>query len=442
TADAANAGSAEASAQAPGATAGGASAETPSADSPPPSAHSAADAAASSFAAGPADWTQWRGAARDGRVAGFRAPAAWPKTLREEWKVNVGTGHATPLVADGRVYVFARAGDEEVLRALDARNGRELWKSSHAVAYEMNPAARGHGKGPKSTPALSGDTICTLGIAGTLSCHDARNGRVKWRKEFGSQYGTTSPIYGTSMSPVFDGGRLVAHVGGHDRGALTAFDAETGKVRWSFEPDGPSYASPVIATLAGARQIITFTQKELVAVKPDTGELLWKLPAKTGYDTNCNTPVVYKDLVIFSREGRGVEAVRVVREGKALVAREAWRNEENELYMSSPVVERGVLFGFSSRKKGQFFAVDADTGKTLWQGEGRAGENAAILTTGDLILALTDDATLHVLSADAKSFATVARVNVATSPTWAHPVPVADRLLVKDETTLASLSLR
>lgn len=393
-------------------------------------------------AAGAVDWTQWRGATRDGRVAGFRAPAAWPKTLREEWKVTVGTGHSTPLLADGRVYVFAREGEEEVLRALDARTGRELWKTSYAVPYEMHPAARAHGKGPKSTPAISGDRLCTLGIAGTLSCHDARTGRLRWRKNFGEQYGRTSPQFGTATSPVFDGDRLIAHVGGHDRGALTAFDAATGKVRWSFEPDGPAYASPVIATLAGARQVITFTQKELVGVRAETGELLWKLPSKTQYDENCNTPVVYKDLVIFSREERGLEAVRLAREGRSLVAREAWRNGETELYMSTPVVEGGVLFGLSSRKKGQFFAVDAETGKTIWQGEGRAGENAAVLTTGDYFLALTNDATLYVLPSRANSFAPAARYTVATSPTWAHPVVAGASILVKDETTLASLSLR
>ncbi|HEX5709022.1 MAG TPA: PQQ-binding-like beta-propeller repeat protein [Pyrinomonadaceae bacterium] len=393
-------------------------------------------------AADAGDWTQWRGASRDGRVAGFVAPSAWPKTLREEWKVKVGVGHSTPLLSGGRVYVFAREGEEEVLRALDARNGRELWKSSHAVAYEMHNAARAHGKGPKSTPALSGNNLCTLGIAGDLTCHDARTGRVKWRKSFAAQYGKTAPQFGTAMSPVFDGGRLIAHVGGHDRGALTAFDAETGKVKWSFEPDGPAYASPVIATLAGTRQLITFTQKELVGLKAETGELLWKLPSKTQYDENCNTPVIHKDLVIFSREERGIEAVRLVREGGRVVAREAWRNTENELYMSTPVVERGVLFGFSSRQKGQFFAIDAETGKTLWQGEGRAGENAAILSTGRFFLALTNDATLYVLASDAGSFTPAARYTVATSPTWAHPVVAGASLLVKDETTLASLSLK
>src|SRR5215212_9224279 len=125
-----------------------------------------------------ADWPQWRGPNRDGRVLGFNAPRSWPKTLREQWKVTVGVGHSSPLLVGDRLYVFARAGEDEVLLALDAANGKEVWRSAQKVAYEMNPAATGHGKGPKSTPVYSNNRVYTLGISGSLSCHDARTGKV------------------------------------------------------------------------------------------------------------------------------------------------------------------------------------------------------------------------------------------------------------------------
>ena len=174
-------------------------------------------------------WPQWRGPNRDGYVGGVSVPRVWPKTLKEEWKVTVGVGHSSPLVSDGKIYVFARQGETETLLCLDALTGKEVWKSApHAVAYEMNSAARDHGKGPKSTPVAAGGKIFTLGISGHLSAHDARTGRLAWRKDFSKQYPSTSPLYGTSMSPVVEKNLLIAHVGGHDRGALTAFDTETG----------------------------------------------------------------------------------------------------------------------------------------------------------------------------------------------------------------------
>ncbi|HEX8354586.1 MAG TPA: PQQ-binding-like beta-propeller repeat protein, partial [Pyrinomonadaceae bacterium] len=376
-------------------------------------------------------------------AAGVAPPSAWPKELKPRWRVTVGVGHSSPVVGGGVVYQFARQGEEEVLVALDASTGKELWRAGAVPApYTVNPAATDHGKGPKSTPVLANGRVYTLGIAGLLSAHDARTGRLVWRKDFSKQFPSTSPLYGTSMSPVVVGDLLIAHVGGHDKGALTAFDAATGAVRWSYDADGPAYSSPVLLTAGGERQIVTFTQKELVAVSAANGALLWKMPAKTSYDTNCNTPVVYKDTVVVSLEGAGLVALRPAREGGKWAAREVWRNAENELYMNTPVVHGGALYGLSTRKKGQFFAVDAATGKTLWQGPGRMGENASLVNVGGALVALTNDAVLYVLPPGAASFAPAAQYTVATSQTWAHPVFTGDHVLVKDETTLASLSLR
>ncbi len=390
-----------------------------------------------------AEWPQWRGPNRDGMAAGVSAPAAWPKELKPGWRVTVGVGHASPVVSGGVVYQHARQGEEEVLLALDAATGKELWRAGAVPApYEMNSAARDHGKGPKSTPVVAAGRVYTLGIAGLLSAHDAKTGRLVWRKDFSKQFPTNSPLYGTAMSPIVVGDLLIAHVGGPDKGALTAFDAATGAVKWSYDADGPAYSSPVLLTAGGERQVITFTQKELVAVSAATGAPLWKLPAKTSYDTNCNTPVVFKDTVVVSIEGQGLVALRPAREGGKWAAREVWRNEENELYMNTPVLQGSTLYGLSVRKKGQFFAVDAATGKTLWQGPGRMGENASVMNLGGTLLALTNDAVLYVLPASATSFAPSAQYTVATSQTWAHPVVLGDQLLIKDETTLAALSLK
>jgi outer membrane protein assembly factor BamB len=350
-------------------------------------------------------------------------------------------GHSSPLFVDGKVYVFARQGEEEVLLALDGATGKELWRAAQPIAYNMHPAARAHGKGPKSTPVYSNGKIYTFGITGVLSCHDARAGRLLWRKEFSKQYPQTSPLYGTAMSPIIDRGLLIAHVGGPDKGALTAFDSETGVVKWAYDADGPAYASPLVVTLAGVRQIVTFTQKEFVGVSAADGKLLWKLPAKSSYDENAVTPIAYKDMLIFAREDQGITAIRLTKQGQQLIAQEVWNNRENELYMSTPVIEGNLLFGMSARNKGQVFSIDADTGKTLWQSAGRMAENIAFLNAGKLLLLLTNDAKLIVLPSSAKEYKPIAEYTVANSPTWAHPVVNGNHILIKDETTLTSLTI-
>lgn len=388
-----------------------------------------------------ADWPQWRGPNRDGHVAGVTFPKAWPQGLKETWKVTVGVGHSSPVVVDNRVFVFARQGEEEVLMALDGSTGKELWRSSNAVAYEMNPAAVGHGKGPKSTPVVWNNRVYTLGITGALSAHDARTGKVIWRREFSKQFPVTSPLYGTATSPVIEKGLLIAHVGGHDKGALVAFDPNTGEPRWTYDGDGPAYASPIVVTLAGVRQVVTFTQKELIGVDAANGKLLWKLPAKTSYDTNSITPILYRDMLIISREEQGLFAFRIEKQGHELVPREVWNNRESPLYLSTPILQGNRLVGFSVRNRGMFFALDADTGKTLWQSPGRIAENAALLDVGQSVLALTTNATLVVLNPGAKAFEKQVEFEVAQSATWAHPVISRGQLLIKDETTLRSLAM-
>jgi outer membrane protein assembly factor BamB len=360
--------------------------------------------------------------------------------LKEEWKVTVGVGHASPVVAGAKIYIFARQGEEETLLCLDAATGKEIWRSSQPISYQMNPAAMGHGKGPKSTPVVNNGSVFTLGISGVLSAHDARTGKVKWRHEFSKQYPNTSPLYGTAMSPMVDNGLLIAHVGGQDKGALTAFDAETGAVKWTNDMDGPAYASPILVTLAGVRQVVTFMQKDFVGVDAASGKLLWKLPAKSEYDTNSVTAISYKDMLIFSREEQGLFAIRLAKQRGEIVPQEIWSNRENIVYLSTPVMHGSTLFGFSVLKKGQFFALDADTGKTLWQGPGRMGDNAAILNVGgSVFLALTNEGNLIVLPVNAKEFAPSVQYTVANSPTWAHPVVIGNRILIKDESTLRSL---
>lgn len=388
------------------------------------------------------DWSQWRGPNRDGKITSASAPQSWPKTLKEQWKVPVGVGHASPVFGYGKVYVFARQGDDEVLLALDPVTGKQLWRTAEPIAYEMHPAAAGHGKGPKSTPVVSNGNVYTFGITGVLSAHDAATGELKWRREFGRDFPATSPLYGTATSPLMENGLLVVHVGGPDKGALRAFGAQTGIVNWSNNTDGPAYASPIVVTLAGVRQVVTFMQKDLVGVDAATGRMLWRVPAKSGYDTNAVTPVIYKDMIIAAREDQGLTAFRLVKRETELVPEVVWSNKEVELYMNTPVLEGNQLIGLSVRNKGQFFSIDADTGKTLWQGPGRTGENAAIVNlAGKVLLLLPNDANLIVQPLTAKSYSPAAQYTVANSPTWAHPLIFGKQILIKDNSTLASFAL-
>ena len=387
------------------------------------------------------DWPGWRGPARDGIITSFSAPQTWPDQLKVKWKLQVGAGHSSPVVVGRRVYLHSRQDEKEIVSSFDLDTGKPLWQDGYAVSYTMNPAATGHGKGPKSTPVFSNGKLYTLGITGIISCYDAAAGKLVWRKEFSKEFKNTSPYFGTAMSPVVDRGLLIAHVGGHDSGALIAFDAETGNVKWKWNGDGPGYASPIVVELEGTRQVVTQTQQNIVGVSAATGELLWQIPFTTEYVQNIVTPVAYKQTLILSGLDKGTMAIKVVKRGNKWATEQIWQNSQVSMYMNSPVVSGDYLFGLSHKRKGQFFCIDARTGETLWTSEGREGDNAAMLAASSVLFLLTDDAELTIAKSNAKAFEPLKKYTVAQSPTWAHPVVLGNRILIKDASTLALLSL-
>jgi outer membrane protein assembly factor BamB len=387
------------------------------------------------------DWTQWRGASRDGRVTSFIAPKTWPEQLKMKWKIEVGFGHSSPVMAGKKVFLHSRQGEQETTSCFDLDTGKLLWKDSYAVDYKMNPAALGHGKGPKSTPVIADGKLYTLGITGILSGYDTTTGKVQWRKEFSKQFKSQAPDFGTAMSPVVDTGLVIAHVGGSDSGALIAFDAATGAEKWSWKGDGPGYASPIVVTLAGIRQVVTQSQQNIIGINVASGELLWQIPFTTEYVQNIVTPVLYKETLIFSGLDKGTFAIKLTNSNGKLKPETVWTNKEVAMYMNSPVVNGDYLYGMSHKKKGQFFCIDARTGTTVWTSNGREGDNAAILTAGSVLFLLDDGADLTIANADAKKYEVLKKYTVAQSATWAHPAVIGKQILIKDYASLALWSI-
>jgi outer membrane protein assembly factor BamB len=328
-----------------------------------------------------------------------------------------------------RVFAFSRQEPNEVLRALDVATGKVLWETTYTATFKPNPAAtRRHGTGPKSTPTYANGRLFTLGMSGIVSAFDAQSGKILWQKPAP----TVEPLYHTAMSPLVERGLVIVHVGGHNNGALTAFAAETGEVRWAWPGDGPAYGSPIAVDLAGVRQIITLTQEHLIGVHAETGALLWRRPFAVRATRNAVTPIVVGQHVIVSGLEKSVTAFTVVRRGSELAIEDVWENTETTMDMSTGVVIGDTLYGFSPRNSGQFFALDARSGKTLWLTEGRVADNAAVVGAGALWMALEDDAELVVSRANPAKFEPLRRYTVAESATWAQPVVSGNRILVKD----------
>ena len=374
------------------------------------------------------DWPQWRGPNRDGAVSAFREPAAWPEALKQQWKVEVGNGYATPLVVGQRLYLFTRQGEEEVMSALDAASGKVVWRTAYPAPFQMVGATARHGAGPKSTPAFANGRLFSLGMTNIVTAFDAATGKQLWQKPATS----AQPAFHTAMSPLVDGNLMIVHVGGPGDAALTAFDVATGNVRWTWTGDSPAYGSPIVVELAGTRQLVTFTHRNLVGVSLASGELLWQRPFRTPSDTTSQTPILFRDTIIQNGRDNGVTAFRVVRRDGKWTTEDVWQTKEVSLHMTNGVAIDGVLYGLSHLSAGQYFALDLATGAVLWKSDPRQAENAAMVRAGDTIFSLEDDGEMVVMKANRTAMNVVRRYDVADSQTWAQPAISGSRLYVKD----------
>ncbi|HEX4997177.1 MAG TPA: PQQ-binding-like beta-propeller repeat protein [Terriglobia bacterium] len=383
------------------------------------------------------DWPQWRGPNRDGAVTAFTEPSSWPDALKQRWQIEVGEGYATPILVGQRVYMFTRQKEEEVMTALDAASGETVWRSAYPAPFNMFAATARHGPGPKSTPTYADGRLFTLGMSSIVTAFDASSGRQIWQKPATK----AQPQYHTAMSPVVDGNRVIVHVGGPNAAALTAFDAATGNVQWTWDGDSPAYGSPMVAEFGGVRQVVVFTHQNLIGVAAATGELLWKRPFTTPSNTTAQTPIIYRDTIIQAGRENGFTAFRPTRQNGAWTTGDLWQTKEVSLHMTNGVAVDGVLYGLSHLNSGQYFALDLDTGRVLWKSEPRQADNAAIVRAGHTIFSLEDDADMVVMKASREAFTVIHRYPMAMSATWAQPAISGNRFFVKDVTKLTLWTL-
>lgn len=316
--------------------------------------------------------------------------------------------------------------------ALEASSGRTIWRTAYPALFKMNPATKAHGEGPKSTPLFHGGRLFTLGISGIVSAFDATTGKVLWQRPASP----VEPLYHTAQSPIAVGDLVILHVGGHNSGALTAFEAATGKERWAWKGDGPAYGSPVMATLGGTRQLVTMTQQQVVGLDPATGLLLWQRPLKAFADANSFTPIIYDGTVITSARDAGINAFRPVKGAGGWSTEALWQVKDVEMMFSNAVVSGDRLYGLSWKNSGQVFALDPRTGKVLWTGAAREATNSAIVKSGDLLFFLHEDARLVVARGSAAGLERLKTYSVADSATWAQPTLSGNRIFIKDVAAL------
>jgi outer membrane protein assembly factor BamB len=336
------------------------------------------------------------------------------------------------------VILFHRAGDRELVESLDAATGASQWQYGYPTAYRDD---FGFDEGPRAVPVVADGVVYTFGAEGELSAIGLQRGERLWAEHTAAQFRVAKGFFGAAGSPLVEGGRVIANIGGEKAGIIS-FSARKGAVEWTATQDAASYSSPAGATIAGRRYAIFLTRSGLVGLDPATGAVRFQRPwrARANASVNAATPIVVDDMIFISAEyGPGAAVLRL--EGSTLT--ELWSsNDVLSNHYATSVYANGVLYGFHGRQEygPSLRAVDFRSGQVKWSEE-RFGAGTVTLA-GDQLVVVRENGELILAPATPAGFKPTARAKVLAGTVRAYPALDAGFLYVRNDDTLVCLDLR
>jgi outer membrane protein assembly factor BamB len=384
------------------------------------------------LSAGPPAWPGFGGPAAD-----FAAPALPPGPPAVRWRRPLGPGESG-VVTDGTAVftLYSVATDkktgEEVVLAADAATGDTRWEHRYPLAMRPNQQTfRGDPIGPQATPLVHAGRLVTVGFAGALHALDPATGAVAWRHDLVADFGATPVQFGFSGSPVGLGDRILVPVGGN-RAAVVALSAADGAVRWASEPAEPSYATPVVMSVAGEQQVVQVTRDHVLGLSAADGTTRWKYPFKDKGLTNVPTPLPLPgDRLLIS--GQGADGTRLLQLTRTSAA-EVWARKQPRFFHFNWLTADRLVFGYADKS---LVAVRLADGETAWTKGGLAGGNLA--RVGDAFLRLRETGDLARLRLTADGAGEPEPLATAAGRCWTPPAVSGTTVFVRSNRELLAV---
>jgi outer membrane protein assembly factor BamB len=379
-----------------------------------------------------ADWPGWRGAKRDDVSVETGLLKSWPaKGPKQLWLFeNAGKGYAGYSVVGGRLFTMGTRDAKELLIALDAATGKELWALSIGDIFNNK-----WGDGPRSTPTVDGANVYAMSAQGNLVCAQVSDGKMLWYKKM-KDLGGSVPPWGYAESPLVDGNRVVVTPGG-GQGTMAAFDKSTGEALWQSSEitEGAQYSSVVPAMIDGKPQYVQLVMQTVFGVNPADGKLLWRSPFP-GRTAVIPTPIV-KGNAVFVTAGYGVGCKKVEIVGNSV--RDVFSNKEMENHHGGVVLVGDHLYGHSGRAG--WTCMQFSDGTVKWTERRALGKGA--VTYADGMLYCLDEKTGEVALVEASPSGWNEKGRLKLEPLssnrsrdggiWPHPVVANGRLFLRDQ---------
>lgn len=368
---------------------------------------------------------------------------------REVWRRKIGSGWSGFAVVGRRAITQEQRGNEELVTCYDLDTGDLVWAHDDPVRWDPTGGGSLGYEGPRATPTIHNDRVYAQGATGILNCLELRTGKVVWSRDVLEENKAPNVLWGKSNSPLAFDGVIVVSVGGDEGRSLIAYDAETGDELWASGDALSSYASPVLATLAGVQQILSVDQGFVRAVRADDGTELWAYdwPSNSGADAAVSQPVPLGDDRVFLSKGygHGSTVLKVKSEDGNWEARPVWRGGKQGILpvmktkMGNVVVRDGYVYGLD---EAILQCVDLKTGRKRWK-KRRSPKlgHGQMLLVGDVILILSEYGEVVFVEASPKKYTELASFEAIEGITWNNPTLVGNLLLVRNALEVACFEL-
>lgn len=325
------------------------------------------------------DWPRFLGPNADSHSAETGLKRNWPRDGPPKlWEVTTGSGYAGPAVSKGRLFLFHRLWDEEVLDCLDVKSGQRLWRLAQPTGYVDD---FDFDDGPRAVPTVDGQQVFALGAEGRLICCDASTGKLLWQRELNKDYPFRKGYFGVGVSPLVEGDLVIILIGSRDAGVV-ALDRRDGRERWRASRDAASYSTPIAAKFDSEPRIISLTRQGLLVLDPKDGKIIHQRPFRARIDASVNaaTPVVSNGQV-FLTASYGVGSLLLDANGW----KEVWKGDQLECHYTTPVLVDGHLYGSHGRQEAgaSLRCVEWKSGRVCWE---QAGFGCAWLIAVDGLL--------------------------------------------------------
>lgn len=388
------------------------------------------------------DWPQILGPNRDGIYHGPALAKTWPKEgPKVLWQKSVGTGFAGPAVADGKLILFHRQANEEVIDCFNALNGKPVWQFKYPTVYVDG---FGFDNGPRAVPTIVSNTVVTLGADGMVTAVNFKDGTKLWQVDTRKQFFADRGFFGLACSPLVEGSNVIVNIGGIEDSGIVAFDLATGKLKWKSNDNAASYSSPAAATVNGKRLVFVFHRNGLAALNPADGKALFEYPwrSRENASVNAATPLIIGNRIFISAAYETGASLLELAGDKPKVI---WSNDDSmSNQYATCVYTNGFLYGLHGRHDfpggTELRCIELATGKVRWSTPDLTPAN--LLLAGDQLLVLTERGELLSVAATPDEYhlnhrAQILGLKVRDFPALAHGIFYA-----RDTKKLVAIDLR